>query len=113
MFSRQKILSAAVAACCFQPLLAISDEDLMAQAQAHQANGRYDLALNTYLLAADQGHSQAQRTAGLMLLYGQHVYGAEIQQDRTKGLWLIRKAAGNGCEVSKHLLEKLDAPKKG
>ena len=113
MALHRPFLSIAFVVCANWPLIGLADEDHMARAQSFQEEGRYGLALNAYLQAAEQGHVQAQRTAGLMLLHGERVYGQEIRQDKAKGIWLLNKAAANGCEISKQLLQRVDTPNKG
>lgn len=77
------------------------------QAKEAMADGRYGVALTHLIVAADQGDVDAQRTAGLMLLYGEQVYGAEVIRDVARAKVLLSRAAANGCEVSKHAHSRL------
>lgn len=73
---------------------------------AEQTDYRYAQALEKFLVAANEGNQRAQRQAGLMLLYGERVYGIEVKQNRPLAIQLLRQAASSGCEVSQHMLTK-------
>ena len=59
--------------------------------------------------AANGGHVLAQRTLGLMLLHGSSLYGHEVRGDRQEAELWLRRAAAEGCTVSRHVLETMDA----
>lgn len=80
--------------------------DAFSDAVQAQAEHRYALALDNFLIAAQEGNLEAQRRAGLMLLYGEQVYGLEIKQNRPLAFRLLKQAADNGCELSQHMLKK-------
>ena len=67
---------------------------------------RYAEALRHFSQAAAEGHAPAMRTAGLMLFYGEKLYGPEIRQNRGSAIRLLRQAAGLGCEVSASVLKQ-------
>lgn len=71
---------------------------------------RYGEALKHYQQAAQQGNRDAQRSLGLMLLYGERLYGKEVvRQEELAWRWL-RAAASQGCEVSTLMLKLSTAP---
>ncbi len=80
--------------------------DAYLEGVAAQADYRYAQALDKFLVAANEGNPHAQRKAGLMLLYGERVYGMEIKQNRPLAIQLLKQAASGGCEVSQHMLTK-------
>ena len=51
--------------------------------------------------AAGQGHRDAQRTLGLMLLYGENLYGPTVHRKTGKAVAMLKQAADQGCEVSR------------
>ena len=67
---------------------------------------RYAQALDHFNQAAAQGHRDALRTAGLMLLYGQDLYGEEVQKDWITAMHLLAEAAAQGCAVSAQVLRQ-------
>lgn len=68
---------------------------------------RYDQALAHFNEAAAHGHRDAMRSAGLMLLYGQDLYGEEVHKDWIKAVHLLSAAAFRGCQVSASVLRRL------
>jgi TPR repeat protein len=68
---------------------------------------RYARALDHFNMAAAQGHRDALRTAGLMLLYGQDLYGEEVQKDWITAVHLLAEAAAQGCAVSARVLRQI------
>lgn len=71
------------------------------------AEHRYAVGLAPLRQAAEAGDRDARRTLGLMLLYGQALYGTEVPTNREEGLRWLRLAAAAGCETSSHVLAKL------
>jgi len=67
----------------------------------------YAQALAHYRQAAEQGSCHAARIAGLMLLYGQRLYGPAVTADRDVALRYLRGAAALGCDVSNTTLARL------
>lgn len=65
---------------------------------------RYGPALEAFRDAARQGDREAMRITGLMLLYGQRLYGSEVAGSRAEALAWLRAAAAAGCEVSAHIV---------
>ena len=60
-----------------------------------------------FRLAAGQGHRDALRTWGLMLLYGESLYGPALHRKTGQAVALLRQAADQGCEVSRFVLARL------
>lgn len=70
-------------------------------------NYRHAEALMHFTAAAEQGDRAAQRNLGLMLLYGDLLYGREVPRDQERGKKWLRAAAAQGCEVSSLMLKTL------
>lgn len=68
------------------------------------ADYRYGEALAHFRQAAEHGDRDAQRILGLMLLYGESLYGQEVLRDPLQARRWLGDAARNGCEVSEFLL---------
>ena len=68
----------------------------------------YGQALAPLNAAASAGNRQARLSLGLMLLHGESLYGPEVQQDTAAASRWLRLAAEDGCEVSQHVLMKLE-----
>lgn len=100
------VCAAALSMAAVPPSYAAGENELEA---AHQpaSEYRYSDAFADFRIAGELGNVAAQRSAGLMLLYGDALYGPEIHADRTEALrWLIFAAKG-GCEVSTHMVRSL------
>lgn len=87
--------------------VAWADDSSFAQAEEAIDNHEFRLALHLYRQAADQGDPEAARSAGLMLLYGERLYGTQVKGDRMLAQHYLRRAALRGCEVSAALLQKM------
>jgi TPR repeat protein len=70
---------------------------------------RHSVALMHFMSAAEHGDRDAQRSLGLMLLYGGRLYGSDVQANREQATHWLRKAAANGCEVSAFMLKVMAA----
>lgn len=68
-------------------------------------NYRYGEALMHFQQAAAQGERGARRNLGLMLLYGELLYGKEVARNREQGKHWLQAAAADGCEVSAFMLK--------
>lgn len=68
-------------------------------------NYRYSEALMHFQRAAEQGERGARRNLGLMLLYGDRLYGKEVGRDQEQGKRWLQLAATDGCEVSTFMLK--------
>jgi TPR repeat protein len=66
----------------------------------------YARALGYFQQAAALGHRDAQRTSGMMLMYGEALYGAAVPTRKTEATAWLKAAAGAGCEVSAFLLSR-------
>lgn len=73
----------------------------------------YAQALAHFDQAAAQGHRDALRTAGLMLLYGSDLYGEEVPKDWIKAVHLLSEAALKGCRVSARVLQRIGVRNQG
>ena len=69
---------------------------------------RYGQALIPLNAAASAGNRQARLSLGLMLLHGESLYGPEVPRDTAAASRWLRLAADDGCEVSQHVLMKLE-----
>lgn len=74
------------------------------------AEQRYADAFAHYRIAASLGNTDAQRSGGLMALYGGILYGTEIHADRAEALQWLELAAKNGCDICVYVLTKLAVP---
>ncbi len=83
--------------------------EAMSLAREASENYRYDLALAHLRKAAELGNVEAQRTAGMMLLLGEVLYGPQVKRNRVEGVRLLQQAAGQGCATSKFVLAHLSA----
>ena len=99
-----------VSASLFIAVTSCHAEDMMSSAMQMFAEHRYAAGLVPLQKAAEVGDLEARRTLGLMLLYGQSLYSTEVPTNREQGLQWLRMAAGDGCEISRHMLAKLKAP---
>lgn len=91
---------------CALPLAAMAD----ARADAGFAAAEdfdYAGALEHFRAAGEAGDVQGARIAGLMLLYGETLYGPAVKQDRAAAIKLLRTAAAGGCEVSAAMVRKV------
>lgn len=90
----------------FSSTIALADADTSyALGLEAAADHRYREALTHFRQAAEQGHGDAQRTVGLMLLYGERLYGEEIRRDRAQARRWLELAADDGCEVASFMLK--------
>ena len=102
--SRTLFLSLGLA---FMSISACHADSHLSEAREMFDDYRYAAGLVPLRQAATAGNRDARRTLGLMLLYGEALYGAEVPTRREEGLHWLRLAAGDGCDVSKHVLAKL------
>lgn len=65
---------------------------------------RYSEALMHFQAAAEQGDRNARRNLGLMLLYGDQLYGKEIPRNQVQAKRWLQAAAADGCEISTFML---------
>jgi TPR repeat protein len=71
------------------------------------SNYRYSEALMHFTTAAEQGDRNAQRNLGLMLLYGDLLYGRDFLRDRDQAKRWLQMAAAQGCDISTFMLNML------
>ena len=83
-------------------------DDSLASAQQLLDQYRYGQALVPLQAAASAGNRQARLSLGLMLLHGEDLYGPEVPRDTAAALRWLRLAADDGCDVSRHVLTKLE-----
>lgn len=102
------IVAVAWSVATILPAHAAGEREYTAALEA-AADYRYASALEHFRQAAEQGNVDAQRSAGLMLLYGSALYGQEIRANRGEALRWLGLAAKGGCKVSDYVLARLDA----
>lgn len=88
------------------PLTFAADADYEAGLRAAQ-EFHYAQALDHFDQAAARGDREALRTAGLMLFYGEDLYGQEVHKDWIKAVHLLSEAARQGCRVSASVLRRI------
>jgi TPR repeat protein len=71
------------------------------------AEHRYAEALASFRQAAELGDRNAMRTLGLMLLYGESLYGPEVARQPVEARRWLQLAAARGCEVSAFMVQRL------
>lgn len=91
-------------------LPALAGSPAFERAQEAIADHRYAEARSQLQLAAEQGDRDAQRSLGLMLLYGEALYGPQVRADRAQARRWLQTASERGCEVSSFILKHMDAP---
>lgn len=67
-------------------------------------NYRYSEALMHFQAAAEQGNRDAERNLGLMLLFGDRLYGGDVVRNQGQARRWLQAAARDGCEVSSFML---------
>jgi len=105
------VITVVISTAAVLPACAAGESEVEAALDAASEH-RYSDALAHYRIAAQFGNVDAQRNAGLMVLYGESLYGTEIHANRTEALQWLGLAAKNGCEVSTYVLAKLAARKR-
>lgn len=80
----------------------------MQHATAALHDHRYELALAHFQKAAELGNVQAQRIAGMMLLFGEALYGSQVTGNRLEAIRLLEQASRQGCDVSSYMLTQLN-----
>lgn len=83
-----------------------ADDLASAQEMFHQY--RYGEGLASLHKAAEAGDRQARLSLGLMLFHGEALYGPEVPRQHEAARRWLRLAAADGCEVSSHVLAKLE-----
>lgn len=71
------------------------------------AEHRYAEALSLFQHAAEQGERDAMRNLGLMLLYGELLYGQQVARQPGQARRWLQAAAAQGCEVSVFMSRRL------
>lgn len=61
---------------------------------------RYAHAFELFRQAAEKGNAEAQRNAGLMALYGERLYGAEVPRNQVEAEKWLASAARSGCAIA-------------
>lgn len=104
------IVAVALSVAAILPAYAAGEREFEAALEA-ASDFRYSKALEHFRRAAELGNIDAQRSAGLMLLYGGALYGQEIHANRGEALRLLGLAAKGGCKVSDYVLAHLNSRK--
>lgn len=109
MLTRQLMMGALSATL----LCAVADRAQASDAQALYAAGLeatteqdYAGALGYFQRAAALGHRDAQRTSGMMLMYGASLYGSAVPTRKSEAMTWLKAAASAGCEMSTFLLAR-------
>lgn len=71
------------------------------------ADYRYSEALKYFRAAAAEGDRQAQRTLGLMLLYGGGLYGGDVHGEPEQAKRWLQAASAHGDDISSFALKVL------
>lgn len=101
-------IGAAILFACLTPLACAVDADAEYAAGLDAAQGlHYGDALEYFTRAAAHGNRDAMRTAGLMMLYGEALYGQEVHKDWIVAIHLLAEAANRGCTVSAFILQQV------
>lgn len=111
-------MQAHIARSCVLAGMSLALVALFAMSPAQAASPGYDRGLEAvadyhyaeslahFQVAAESGDAEAQRTLGLMLLYGSKLYGAEIPGNFVQAVRWLQSAAAQGCPVSALVLKK-------
>ena len=106
MTTQRKILwICAVAAFLFSAPAAIAASPSYERGVEAANNYRYSEALMHFTTAAKRGDWEAQRNLGLMLLYGDLLYGRDVSRNREQARRWLQAASNQGCEVSAFVLK--------
>lgn len=104
-----RTICAAILLAGLAPLAFADDADAAYEAGLQAAQDfHYAQALDYFNQAAERGDRDALRSAGLMLLYGQDLYGEEVHKDWITAVHLLAEAALKGCSVSARVLRQLE-----
>ncbi len=91
-----------VAASIFTSFGRANADDLVAADEYDYAG-----AFTQYCKSADRGERNAQRTCGLMALYGEALYGDQVHRNLPLAKKYLGMAAAQGSAVSKYMLNRL------
>lgn len=94
------LLSAAPASAA----VAVTSYDAGLEAVSEQ---RYRDAVLLFQRAAEQGDREAMRNLGLMLLYGEALYGQQVKRQPELARRWLQAAAARGCEISTHMCRRM------
>ena len=100
------IFAFAILLAAVLPAYAAGESEVEAAIEA-VSDHRYAEAFAHYRIAARLGNVDAQRSAGLMALYGEVLYGSEIHADRAEALQWLGLAEKAGCGICAYVLAKL------
>lgn len=87
--------------------VASAQQNLWDDALAAYETQHFGRALSLYEQLAGAGSAQAAEIAGAMLFYGETLYGAQVQQDRSRAALLLQRAARDGHPNAQFLLNSL------
>ena len=79
-------------------------EDPRALAREAIGDGRYGAALQSLREAAEAGDRHAAEVAGMMMLYGERLYGAEVSRDPAAAHAMFERAARAGSPLGAYFL---------
>lgn len=101
-----RFLGVIVAAALFAPAGPASAFCQSAELDAAIEDHRYDEALTRVRQLADAGVPDCQRAAGLMLRYGERLYGSEVHADPEQARRYLEMAARQGDAFAVRLMAR-------
>lgn len=87
--------------------------EIMAAARQQYALGKYSEAYGNFYWAAIQDHAPAQEMLGLMLLYGEELYGPSVKRDFNSAEKWFNEATSQGSPVARFMGDALVRRKLG
>ncbi len=107
----KRTFAALAAAVLLTPLAAPAQQDArnaFDEAVAQYEIGHYREAVSWLSIAGENGDVRAQQMLGLMHLYGDALYGAEVPRDLGLARAWLYRAEAQGSGVARYALTKLD-----
>jgi TPR repeat protein len=93
-----------MAALCIATLLApAARADNLAATEAAD-EGEYAQALAMHRADAERGDPKAQEIVGLMLWFGDVLYGAQVPRDRIAAIEWLKRATAQGNQTARYML---------
>lgn len=104
---RNIFMISTAAALLFSTPAAIAGNPSYERGLEAASDHRYSEALMHFTAAAEQGDRNAQRNLGLMLLYGDRLYGRDVPRNHEQAKRWLQAAAANGSEISLFMLKAI------
>jgi TPR repeat protein len=108
MNTRLAVVGIAVISLCGPAWADAAGEADLEAAIGAAEDHRYEEAFRLFVRSAAAGNPVAQRTAGLMAFYGEHLYSDAVPRNYPVARQWLSVAARQGCEISRHLLNQLE-----